>query len=90
MSKVERKELWQAVKEILFREWDPIGINSNPACDDEYDSYVNTIVRFLQTGADEYKITDHLRNLRHVNMGLSSTNDELDRHIARRLINLVR
>jgi hypothetical protein len=39
MSKVSEKELWQAVKEVLFREWDLIGINYNPACHDEYDSY---------------------------------------------------
>ena len=90
MSKVKKKELWQAVKEILFLEWDPIGINSNPDCDDEYDSYVKTIVRLLQAEADEYKITEHLRNLRRVSMGLGSTDEERDRHIARRLINLVR
>jgi len=90
MSKVKRKELWQAVKEVLFREWDPIGINSNPACSDEYDSYVNTIVRLLQAEADEYKIAEHLRSLQRVSMGLSSANEERDRRIARRLISFVR
>jgi hypothetical protein len=90
MSKVKGKELWQAVKEILFREWDPIGINSNPSLSDEYDSYANGIVRLLQAEADEYKIAEHLRNLQRVNMGMSSTNEERDRGIARRLISLVR
>jgi hypothetical protein len=89
MPKVKGKELWQAAREILFREWDPIGINSNPARNDEYDSYANTIVRLLQAGSDEYKITEHLHNLRRVSMGLSSKNEERDRQIARRLINLV-
>ena len=87
---MKRNELWQAVKEVLFREWDPIGINSNPARSDEYDSYVNTIVRFIQAEADEYKIAGHLRNLRRVSMGLSSADEERDRQIARRLINLGR
>jgi hypothetical protein len=90
MSKVKGKELWQAVKEILFREWDPIGINSYPSLSDEYDSYANGIVRLLQAEADEYKIAEHLRNLQRVNMGMSSTNEERDRGIARRLISLVR
>lgn len=85
---MKRKELWQAVKEVLFQEWDPIGINSNPACSEEYDSYVSTIVRFLQAGADEYKIAEHLRNLQRVSMGLSSANEERDHRVARRLINL--
>jgi hypothetical protein len=90
MSKMRGKEIWQAVKEILFREWDPIGINSNPALSDEYDSYVSSIVRLLQAEADEYKIAGHLSNLQRVNIGLSSVNEEQDRRIARRLIKLVR
>ena len=90
MSKVKGKELWQAVKEILFREWDPIGINSNPSLSDEYDSYASGIVRLLQAEADEYKIAEHLRSLQRVSMGMSSTNEERDRGIARRLISLVR
>ena len=84
------KELWQAVKEVLFREWDPIGVNPNPACSDEYDSYVGKIVRLLQAEADEYKIAEHLRSLQRVGMGLSSVNEERDRRIARRLISLIR
>ena len=90
MSKVKGKELWQAVKEILFREWDPIGVNSNPARSDEYDSYASGIVRLLQAEADEYKIAEHLRSLQRVSMGMSSANEERDRGIARRLISLVR
>jgi hypothetical protein len=91
MSEMEGKELWQAVKEVLFLEWDPIGGgNSNPACADEYDSYVGTIVRLLQAEADEYKIAEHLRSLQRVSMGLSSTNEERERRIARRLISLIR
>jgi hypothetical protein len=90
MSEMKGKELWRAVKEILFREWDPIGVNSNPACGDEYDSYASGIVRLLQAEADEYKIAEHLRRLQRVSMGLSSANEERDRRIARRLISLIR
>ena len=84
------KELLQAVKEVLFREWDPIGVNSNPARSGEYDSYASGIVRLLQAEADEYKITEHLRSLQRVSMGLSSANEKRDRRIARRLISLTR
>jgi hypothetical protein len=87
---MKRKELLQSVKEVLFREWDPIGLNSNPACSDEYDSYASGIIRLLQAEADEYKIAEHLRNLQRVSMGMSSTDEERDRGIARRLISLVR
>ena len=87
---MKSEELWQEVKEVLFQEWDPIGVNSNPECHDEYDSYVGTIVRLLQSEADEYKIAERLHNLRRVGMGLGSADEERDRQIARRLKNLVR
>jgi hypothetical protein len=87
---MKRKELLQAVKEVLFREWDPIGVNSNPARSDEYDSYASGIVRLLQAEADEYKIAEHLRSLQRVSMGRSSANEERDRGIAWSLISLVR
>ena len=87
---MKRKEILQSVKEVLFREWDPIGLNSNPARNDEYDSYASGIVRLLQAEADEYKIAEHLRNLQRVSMAMNSTNEERDRGIARRLISLVR
>jgi hypothetical protein len=90
MSEVKGKELWQAVKEFLFLEWDPIGINFNSACHDEYDSYIATIVRLLQAEADEHKIAEHLRNLQRVGLGLNSADEGQDRRIARSLINLVR
>lgn len=87
---MKRKELLQAVKEVLFREWDPIGVNSNPACSGEYDSYASGIVRLLQSEADEYKIAEHLRSLQRVSMGMSSANEERDREIASKLISLAR
>lgn len=37
----------QRVSEILFYVWDPIGINLNVACRDEYDDYVPIIAAYL-------------------------------------------
>ena len=87
---MKRKKLLQLVKEVLFWEWDPIGLNSNPARSDEYDLYAIGIVRLLQAEADEYKIAEHLRSLQRVSIGMSSANEGRDREIARRLISLVR
>lgn len=83
---VTENRLSQAVSEILFREWDPIGVNNFPEARD--DSYVSTICRMLESGVDEVKLTDHLRRLRTNSMGLAK-DDEHDRRIARRLRGLV-
>jgi hypothetical protein len=81
--------LYQAVRDILFREWDPIGINANSALADEYDSYAPGICRLLQAGADEWKLANHLCQLQTVSMGLSHVDEEHNCRIARRLRALV-
>jgi hypothetical protein len=45
--------LLDQVREVLLREWDPIGIADNPNCRGEYDSYALTIFRHLKRRADE-------------------------------------
>lgn len=78
-----------AVQDVLFREWDPIGVNSNELCRDEYDSYALTICRWLREGVDEYRLANHLSQLQRVNMGMSIIDEELHHRIARRLLELV-
>ena len=86
MSKPDR--LLREVCEILFREWDPIGVNGNELCRDEYDSYAGTICRWLREGVDEYKLASHLSELQRVSMGISS-DEEANRKIAKCLRALV-
>ena len=81
--------LTAAVKEFLYREWDPIGVNANELCHDEYDSYAPTICRMLQQGVDEFRLAQHLRQLQSVSMGMSVIDEELHQRIARRLIALM-
>lgn len=77
------------VQDILFRDWDPIGVNDHEACRDEYDSYAPELVRLLLDGADEYKLASRLSEFQRVSMGMSSTDEELHRRVARRLLALV-
>lgn len=77
-----------AVREILFREWDPIGVNDNPNCRDEYDSYGPTICRMLDENVDERRLAAHLSRLQRESMRMSVIDEELHRRVARRLIGL--
>jgi hypothetical protein len=77
-----------AVQEILFHEWDPIGVNANALCRDEYDSYAPTICRWLLEGVDEHKLARHLAQLQRVTMGMSIIDEELHHRVARRLVAL--
>jgi hypothetical protein len=44
------ERLKYVVQDILFREWDPIGVNDNEFIIDEYDSYVPKIAQMLDGG----------------------------------------
>jgi len=85
----EYKQLLQAVREVLFREWDPIGVNQYEQCLDEYDGYAPTLCRYLREGADEHRIAAHLGRLARDSMGLT-VDEERNRRAARLLLDLVR
>ena len=66
------KKIYDAIDEILWRDWDPIGINDNEIIRDEYQSYAYLIFRLKMQGADEMKISQYLFELAWENMGMTS------------------
>jgi hypothetical protein len=58
-----KSNLLQAVRDILFRDWDPIGVNGNNRLQHEYDTYAPSICRLLAEGADESRLVRHLSGL---------------------------
>ena len=57
------KELYKKIDDILWDDWDPIGVNGIEDIRDEYTSYVPYIVNLKVRGADIVKITNHLFQL---------------------------
>jgi len=92
MSTDEQREryltLYQLVRELLWREWDPIGVNELSSADDEYDAYVPPLVRMLLDGASDEAIARQLIDYEGNAIGLSNTGASLNRafEIAERLI----
>ena len=84
MAKASR--LLPFVNEILFREWDPIGINGNEQCRDEYLQYARTLVDLLLSGADEFKLAGRLGEIQNNSMGISQVDNERNKRIAKRLV----
>ena len=83
------KGLAKAIREILIREWNPIGFT---VPGDEYDSYVPGILRLLTADAREAEIGSYLEQIQTVNMGLQGNMKEnsrvaqssLNEHVIRR------
>ena len=57
------KKLWKAIDEVLFYNWDPIGVNNCPPARDEYHSYIPQIFKLLKSdNVNEKIISEHLQD----------------------------
>ena len=65
----EQKEIFKSVDEILWNEWDPIGVN-NVAPRDEYQSYVPEIFSFLIQNRTDKEIADRLSKIENETIGV--------------------
>ncbi|MDQ2731900.1 MAG: hypothetical protein M3Y56_09595 [Armatimonadota bacterium] len=59
------------IAQVLLQEWDPIGVREYPEAQDEYDSYVEGVLRLLQTDASDETIVAHLLEIETIDMRVS-------------------
>jgi len=73
MTPRERRaqEIQDAIRAVLLREWDPIGVRDVPEAQDEYDGYVGGVYRLLASGAAAPELAEHLARIERDSMGLS-------------------
>jgi hypothetical protein len=76
------RDLFEAVAQVLWEDWDPIGA-AVPA--DEYDSYVPEVVRLLQADVSREALADHLRRTAREAMGCTVPEERLAAAIGRLL-----
>lgn len=58
------------IREILMGYWDPIGINDEPACADEYDSYLGGCLQLLINQGTDNELADYFRQIMRDLMGV--------------------
>ena len=80
-------ELYQGIDEILWNDWDPIGINLLPSGRDEYDSYIPVIFRMVMDNATSLELEQYLDDVVKNRMGLRSRKKS-NRPIADKIIEL--
>jgi len=68
-------ELYRAIDEILWREWDPIGISDISTARDEYYGYLPEVYRLALLG-DRAKIADYLFWAATDRMGLTTQRNQ--------------
>ena len=84
------KETFRQVSEVLWKDWDPIGLNETECPDDEYDDFVWPIVRILLGSRDEAEICEALRRAETDGLGYEDNRKALQhrREVVRKLLAL--
>jgi hypothetical protein len=77
--------LYEAVDEILYRVWDPIGVAGAPEARDEYRSYLPQVFSMLQAGNGISAIAGYLSFVRVERMGLGE-DDQHDLEVTSMLL----
>lgn len=85
-NKGKYKKLYQEIDELLWNEWDPIGINDF-APRDEYQSYTPLIFRLKRGGAKEDEIAEKLHEIEKETIGVPG-NLEKCKNVARKIVEL--
>ena len=78
-------ELYKRVDEILFYQWDPIGISDTTCPRDEYHSYLPQVFKRLLANETPEKLAEYLTHITTHSMGMSSNRDH-DLSIAKHLL----
>ena len=78
----------QAIRVVLMRDWDPIGVADFPMAADEYDSYIGGVYRILAGTRSEDELVEFLFFTETQTMGLSTVSRDHLREVARNLFAL--
>ena len=90
-NKYQSRENRARVREILLRDWDPIGIYGILETADEYDAYANTAyVMLMDEGATASEIAGYLFTVATEHMGLTNRGRLAERsdQVAKLLVSL--
>lgn len=85
--KIEHNELYRQIDEILWQDWDPIGINDAVNIRDEYCGYIPQVFNLKIQGAEKKKIADYLYEMETINMGTNGNKQNCE-FVAEKIINL--
>lgn len=81
-------EIQDTIREVLFRDWDPIGLNGNDNLRDEYDGYIARVYRVLVGSRSEDDLVQLLYRIKLDEVGVASRSPEELRPIAKELLSL--
>jgi len=77
----------EEIRQILFQDWDPLGVKDNQKLSDEYDSCIASVYRLLVERASARAIVNCLFRLEH-DLGMPAKSKEHLLPVAHKLLAL--
>ena len=85
---MKNNKLISDIRFILINDWDPIGIGNNSNLEDEYDSYIGTIINILKQQPTIGAIVSYLEKIEKIEMGIDNVNIKQLYDVAKKLKNI--
>jgi hypothetical protein len=79
----------EAIKRLLLREWDPIGLSDCDGAESHYDAYALRVFEMLNEGADAISIASYLTRVVTTELMITA-NPNWDRVIAAKVFAIMR
>lgn len=86
MTPKEYKKYYRIVDQILWEDWDPIGVNSDKDWSDEYRDYVPAIVSQVMKGASALEISSCLVEITVDSIGFDPISPDAYLEVAQKII----
>ena len=85
MRRASSQKLFDIVRDVLLKHWDPIDIGDNENLYDEYDEYIPQLIKLVGSGCSEKEIVDHLQNIEEM-LGLHLSKERRTRAAAHLMV----
>jgi hypothetical protein len=82
------RHIMNEIHDVLWLDWDPIGVRELGGPEDEYDSYIGGAYRLLAQGANADALIDYLYRIETDAMGGSLRDKNLLRPVAEKLLKI--
>lgn len=76
------------IRDVLVREWDPVGVQGIPGSPREYDDHILGIERRVQAGCNARELSDYLHTLEATRMGRTDCDPACRRRASNELVRL--
>jgi hypothetical protein len=81
-------EIQDAIRNVLYNDWDPLGINDYPSTQDEYDAYIAPVYRILVGNRSTEELVKTLTRIARDEIGVPAGDVEKLNSVTDKLLEL--